>query len=308
MIKQNEYLCILVLKGVLDLQCHLTCLVEEINTHSSPLPVVPKLFPDEKEIYRKRTLSFRHSFGTLPVIKEQFGLSSFYQFNITVKALLQERFKDITESDCEVFFNLLNTDYLLKNFLINSNISLHLTESLGPLQAISNYYRLYGPAHENIRRKICKGIKSSVSFLAGVTATSKQIMGNFDRNTLTQTQIDRLMAVNPMVRYSSRHLKDIIHDALAFRESNESECDARSLSRLSKKKNRVKSIGGNMGRKGKKDIEVIDEDSEEEVIGKRGKNLRESTQKVMWKTQRDMKQHLNGLNSLLIKSSKRTLK
>ena len=290
-----ERLGIVALKIILDFQCHMNKLVEEVNANCINENYSKVKSLNDASVFRKRTLSFRNSFGTLPVIKEQYGNSSFYLFNETVKKLMVEKFHEVDNSKCELLCTILNNDYILKNFLISNDLLLYFSDSESPEDAVSKLYLLYTPAHENLRRKISKGIKAILSFLHGIVQTSEQIMNDFDQNKLTELQIDKLMAVNPNLHYSSRHLRDIIFSVLNHKTESIPNSKNKKISKF------IKST--------KVEIEPINEDIDEEESSRFLKTIQvKSHKKTRSLTQREIKGHLKEINSLLIKSSRRIIK
>ena len=246
-----------------------------------------------KELFRQRTLSLQFNVSAFPVIKEKFGVSNFYQFSEFVKSEIFGRFPNADQEKSELLCKKITKNYILKNFLVSNDIILFLSNFNTLEAAISNFFNLYFPAHENLRRKIGKVSKSLIAFLIGIKDISDNIMKGFDSNKLTELQIDKLMALNPQIKHSSRHLKDIVMNVL----KNSSKFEIIDYARKEEKDYQTVYV---------KNIETISQESDDEKVLKRKKNRKTTALKC--KSQREIKFHLEELSGMLTRSSKKFLK
>lgn len=289
-IEINEKIGMFMARGLLEMQSYFNTLVEEINANTVKL-ADQSPSDSSRKFLKKRTLSVQYSITTLPVIKENSTTTSFYQFDQMVKSLLLHKFNDFSSPTCQKFVKVLSHSEILKSFLTSSDISFFLGSIDESISMFRNFYLLYKPAHENLRRKIGISLRSVLSFISGIKVTSGQIMLSFDRNILSGRQTDKLMALDPKVKYVSRGLKEIIQERI---EKNLAGVHTKGNSQGIIRKN--------------PEIQVAGQDSDEEIFAKTAKTSRQTPHKGKWRTQKDFKAHLNSLSSMLLKSSKKKFK
>ncbi|OMJ71437.1 hypothetical protein SteCoe_30345 [Stentor coeruleus] len=281
-----EKIGILSLKTVLEMFNHLRKLVEEINSFSL------EKIENTESLSRQRTLSCRFTIDTLPVLSEESGSAYFYQFRETVKNMLLEKYKQLDDAKIDDFLKLLVNDYMIKNFLSANNFADYL-EGLGSSQEVfSKYYMLYEPAHDSLRKKILKCTKSMLSFVTGVNLISEQILTSFDNNSLSELQIDKIIAMNPKVTHNSRLLKDVIKNVVKYRAG---DMPKEFIKKMIKKK-KVQRV---------KDYGTITEVSDEEKRAEKMKRI-PSKQIVHARaqSQREIKSHLEEISTMLVKSKR----
>lgn len=282
-----EKIGILSLKTILEMFNHLRKLVEVINSFS--LEKIGNSSSGPDNLSRQRTLSCRYTIETLPVLNEDSGAAYFYQFRETVKNMLLEKYNKVDGEKIDEFLKSLVNDYMIKNFLCANDFANYLEKMKKPKEVFSNYYMLYEPAHETLRKKILKSTKSMLSFVTGINLISEQILMSFDSNSLSELQINKIIAMNPRVAHNSRLLKDIIKDIVKYKSGDMPKEYIKKMIKK-KKEQRIKDYG------------TVTEVSDEEKRKERIKKIPSS--KIVHaraQSQREIKSHLEEISTMLVK-------
>lgn len=285
-----EKTSILSLKSVIEMYEHLKKLVEEINSYAQESRTLNTT--GNNTLLRQRTLSLRYSIDTLAVLTQDSGAAYFYQFTETIKTMLQDRFKSISNSKIDNFIKALVSDYMIKNFLNTNDFAYFLEKMSTPEEAFAKYYKLYEPAHDTLRKKIYKASKGMMSFISGVAMISEQVMVSFDKNALTELQTDKLIAINPQVSFTSRLLKDIVKDVVKYKARDMPKELFKKIIKI-KKEQKVKDFGM-----------VSEKSDEEKKIERVKKVVNKQNIHARSQSQKEIKLHLDEINTMLVKSKR----
>jgi hypothetical protein len=243
--------------------------------------------------------SYRKSINASNMIENQ--SNSLYSFTDSLKSILNTRFGSTDSKNITIFCDLINKDYLLKNFLKPSDINLYVSSFPVPEEIISNYYTLYSPAHENLRKRIYKAVMCMGSFISNLKHMSQETMAGFDNYTLNESQMDKILTLHPGVKFNSKNLKDMINSILvdqALEMPNSSHKPKPKTYRSQKNGFKLKL----------QTIDTITEVSFEDKSVELAKNNRKHSKTIKCKSQQEIKKHIQDLNSLLMKSYNKTNK
>ena len=277
-----ENLCFELLRVLCTIQDHISKIVKRVNAMS--IEILDK-FSRTNQLMRKRTLSTRENFTILPVIKEASEFYSAFEFEKLANSYFLEKFRS-DYGKCKFFLRNVNKFNILKQFLTSIDLNEYFVSKNTAEEALNSFVELFKPAHKNFRQRTSKIVKSSSSFICGISRMYDQILSTFENYTLSDAQFNRYLGLFPGLAFSDLNLKTIVESVVKYQVTN---IDRETVKKAIKRQ-----------RNFKKNTIFNEVDSPKEIKEKEVVRLHRRTS-----SQKEIKMHLDELNIKLVKTSKR---